>query len=131
MLKEKKASPGGELEYAVLAAVWDLGTATIRDLYDRVGAPDGLVYTTIAKVVDRLLAKRLLSRSRAPGVFVYRARVRRETIERAQLKEAIGRLVDRDSAPAMATLVDAVESLDPQLLDQLSKAVEERRSGRK
>jgi len=131
MMKNKRHTPGGELEYAVLSAVWELGRASIRDLHERVGAPNGLIYTTISKVVDRLVAKGFLSRSREGNTFVYRARVRRETIERAQLKETLGRLLMRETAPAMATLVEAVESLDPELLDELSKAVEDRRRGRK
>jgi predicted transcriptional regulator len=128
---DKKSGPGGELEYAVLATVWELGTATVRDIYERVGAPQGLIYTTVAKVVDRLAAKGLLSRSRARNAFVYRARVKRHTVERAHLKRSLSRLLGWDAAPAMATLVEAVESLDPELLADLSKAVEARRRRRK
>ena len=130
-MTEKKSAPGGDLEYAVLAAVWDLGSATVREIHDRVGEPTGLIYTTVAKVVDRLVAKGLLSRSKSGAAFTYRARVRRHTIERAHLRASLGRLLGRDAAPAMATLVEAVESLDPELLDDLSKAVEARRKNRK
>lgn len=130
-MTEKKSAPGGDLEYAVLAAVWDLGSATVREIHDRVGEPHGLIYTTVAKVVDRLVAKGLLSRSKSGAAFTYRSRVRRQTIERAHLRASLGRLLGWDAAPAMATLVEAVESLDPKLLDDLSKAVEVRRKNRK
>ena len=46
--------PADDLEYAVLRSLWELRKASVRDLHDRVGAPEGLVYTTTAKVVDRL-----------------------------------------------------------------------------
>ena len=124
----KRWVPGGELEQAVLATVWDRGTATVREIYDRVGAPNGLVYTTVAKVVDRLVAKGFLARSRAGRAFTYRARVRRETVDRAQLTATLDRILTlRDGAPAMATLVDAIEAVDPNLLDELSKAVQRKR----
>jgi len=41
--------PGGDLEYAVLAKLWELGTASARDIHDQVGEPTGLVYTTRPK----------------------------------------------------------------------------------
>jgi len=119
------------LEHAVLASVWDLERATVREIYERVGLPDGLVYTTIAKVVDRLVAKGLLKRKRAEKVFHYTASVRRETVGRAEWKATLERLAGWDAAPAMATLVEAVEALDPALLDDLSKAVEARRKRRR
>lgn len=128
----KRSVPGGELEQAVLATLWDRGTATVREIYDRVGAPNGLVYTTVAKVVDRLVAKGLLSRSPAGRAFTYRARVRRETVDRAQLTATLDRILTRrDGAPAMATLVDVIEAVDPELLDELSRAVQAQRKRRK
>ena len=54
--------PGGKLEYAVLVAVWEDGTATVRELHERVGVTLGLVYTTTARVLDRLHAKNLVAR---------------------------------------------------------------------
>lgn len=131
-LVAKRVGPGGELEQAVLAVVWERGTATIREIYERVGAPNGLVYTTVAKVVDRLVAKGLLARSAAGRAFTYRARIRRETVDRAQLTATLDRIFAvGDAAPAMATLVDAIEAVNPELLDELSKLVQARRKRRK
>jgi hypothetical protein len=47
--------PGGDLEYAVLAKLWEIGTASAREIHGHVGEPNGLVYSTTAKVLDRLL----------------------------------------------------------------------------
>src|SRR5215472_995646 len=119
--------PGGELEYAVLASLWRLGTATARDLHRLVGEPQGLVYTTIAKVLDRLTAKGLVARKRTGKAFVYRARIEQSVIELARARVALKGLLGSAPQPPMATLVEAVESLDPQLLDELEKAVAARR----
>jgi predicted transcriptional regulator len=56
--------PGGDLEYAVLAKVWELGSASAREIHEQVGEPAKLVYTTTAKVLDRLHAKHLVDRER-------------------------------------------------------------------
>lgn len=122
--------PGGELEYAVLSALFDCGSASGREIHERVGRPGGLVYTTIAKVLDRLFAKRLVRRKRVGKAFVYRPNLDREVLERARARDSLKWLAGPAPLPAMATLVDAVESLDPNLLDELAKAIAEKRKRR-
>lgn len=79
--------PADDLEYAVLSALWEFGTASVRELHERLGAPQGLVYTTIAKVVDRLREKGLIQRQRKGAAFQYQPRVARETVERARARQ--------------------------------------------
>ncbi|MGH8230017.1 MAG: BlaI/MecI/CopY family transcriptional regulator, partial [Steroidobacteraceae bacterium] len=62
--------PADELEYAVLAKLWELGNASVRELHDKLGGPQGLVYTTTAKVVDRLRDKGLIQRQPRGNAFV-------------------------------------------------------------
>jgi predicted transcriptional regulator len=123
------ALPGGDLEYGVLAALWELGSATPRDIHERVGEPKGLVYTTIAKVLDRLREKGLVSRMRSGRAFVYMPRVTREVIEQRRAKDAVRRMLGDKPRPAMAALVDAVEAVDPELLGELQRLVLARRRG--
>lgn len=126
-----KPLPGGELEYAVLSALIDAGHATVRDLHERVGAREGLAYTTIAKVLDRLHDKALVRRERAGIALSYTARISRAVLERSRAKRMLAQLLAAAPDPAVAGLVDAVESLSPDLLDQLAAAVEERRKARR
>jgi predicted transcriptional regulator len=125
------ALPGGDLEYAVLTAVWDSGTISGRDIYSRIGAPRGLVYTTVGKVLDRLHAKGLVARRRVGNAFVYTARVPRQRIDHARASETLRRLLGPDPEPAIATLVDAIEAIDPELIDELSRQVAARRRSRR
>ena len=115
--------PADDLEYAVLRSLWDLGNASVRDLHDRVGAPEGLVYTTTAKVVDRLRNKGLIERSRQGGAFVYAPRVEREVVERARARQLMDRFLGPGPHPAVAALVDAASDIDPALLDALERAI--------
>ena len=130
-MKRKPPLPGGELEYAVLLALWDLGPSSARDVHAKVGEPSGLVYTTTAKVLDRHQAKGLVSRRRAGKAFVYKAVVKQQALERARAIDLLGRLFGDTPRPTMATLVYAVESLDPELLDELGRAVATRRRSRR
>lgn len=122
--------PGGALEYAVLFSVCELGSASARDVYLRVGAAEGLAYTTIATVLERLQAKGLLARKRRGMAFVYRARIARRVVELTRARASLRQLLGPAPRPAMATLVEAMESLDPGLLDELERAVSARRRSR-
>ncbi|HKD69073.1 MAG TPA: BlaI/MecI/CopY family transcriptional regulator [Candidatus Binataceae bacterium] len=122
--------PGGDLEYAVLYTVCELGRASTRDVYKRVGEVPGLAYTTIAKVLDRLHAKRLVVRRRRGKIFVYRPAFARQLIEFTRARVSLSKLLGAAPGPAVATLVEAIESLDPALLDELERAVAARRERR-
>ena len=115
--------PSDALEYSVLAELWRVGTASVRELHERLGAPDGLVYTTTAKVVDRLRKKGLIRRQRKGKAFSYQPCIEREAVERARARNAVERLLGNAPRSAVAALVEAVDSVDPQLLNELERAV--------
>lgn len=123
--------PADDLEYAVLAELWQLGAASVRELHERLGARQGLVYTTTAKVIDRLRQKGLVGRQRQRkdkgNAFVYRSRVAREEVERARARSAVTRLLGATPRAAVAALVEAVDDADPALLEELERAVRARR----
>ncbi len=123
--------PADELEYAVLVKLWDLGAASVRELHEKIGGPEGRVYTTTAKVIDRLRDKGLLQRQRRGRAFVYTARVARPQVENARAKQALSRLLGATPYAAVAALVDAVDAFDPKLLDELERAVKARRRSKR
>jgi predicted transcriptional regulator len=122
--------PADDLEYSVLAQLWELGSASVRELHERLGEPEGLVYTTTAKVIDRLRGKRLIQRERHGKAFVYRPLIEREVVDSARAQHTVGRLLGATPHAAVAALVEAVEAVDPNLLDELERAVAARRSKR-
>ena len=120
--------PADDLEYSALSVLWELGTASVRALHERLGVPAGRVYTTTAKVVDRLREKGLITRERVAGGFVYRPAVDRLDIERARARQLVTRLLGSTPRAAVATLVDAVDEIDPVLLKELERAIRAKRS---
>jgi BlaI family transcriptional regulator, penicillinase repressor len=130
-VSEQRPLPGGRLEYAVLVAVWDGGTITAREVHDRVGAPHGLGYTTTARVLDRLHAKGLVARERSGKVWSYRAVAPRAEIDRARLARTLAGVLGGDHRPAVATLVAAIDDIDPGLLDELTRAIDALRRSRR
>jgi BlaI family transcriptional regulator, penicillinase repressor len=123
--------PGGDLEARVLETLWELDKATAREVHGRIGLPANLAYTTIATVLDRLHAKGLVRREREGKAFVYFPKVKKDVLDRARARDVINRLLGQDQKPAIAALVDAVESIDPELLDELARQVAARRRTRR
>lgn len=123
--------PSGDLEDSVLAAVSSLGQATGREVFVRIGEPKGLAYTTIAKVLDRLHDKGLLTRHQEQRKHVYKAVMAPRLLDRARIADVLDRLLGGEAEPIVASLVDAVEAHDPALLDRLAAEIARRRSSRR
>jgi BlaI family transcriptional regulator, penicillinase repressor len=127
---ERRWTPGGDLERAVLAALWARGEATARHLHEVIGEPRGLVYTTVARVLDRLVEKRIVARKRQGRAFVYRPLAQQHQTQRAMARTFLRQLVGDDPQPAVAALLGAMEDVSPELLDQLAAELAARKGER-
>jgi predicted transcriptional regulator len=113
MATERTAAGLGELEGAVLEAVWEQGEATVRELYARVGEPRRLAYTTILTVVQRLTKKGLLVRQPVLKPHTYTAAVDRDALAQLRAQELAGIMVHLGKAGAAAFIAEA-QRLDPE-----------------
>ena len=94
VLNRKQPSPplptGAELD--ILAVLWRLGAATVREVHEEIGKDNG--YTTTLKQMQLMTEKGLLVRSERFRSHVYEARVpkeqTRQQIARDLLKRAFG-----------------------------------------
>lgn len=121
----------GEQEHEILRVVWQLRECTVREVHARVGAPRGLAYTTVSTVLDRLHKKGFLARERSGKSLLYRPTKREGTVQKTRVRLFVERIFGDDPEPAVARLVDAVETYDPTLLDRLAKEIAARRRARR
>ncbi len=100
---------------------------SVRDVAARLNGP--WAYTTLMTTLDRLFKKNLASREPRGRAFAYRARLSRTDLGVQALKTAVSDIgAGTDTRElALAALVDALESHDPELLDSLDRLVRERR----
>mgnify|MGYP000990838164 FL=1 len=100
---------------------------SVRDVASRLNGP--WAYTTLMTTLDRLFKKKLASREPKGRAFVYRARLTRTDLGVHALKTAVSDIHSGTEARdlALAALVDALESHDPDLLDSLDRLVREKR----
>lgn len=123
MTQNTSKIPGGQLEQALLLALWQSGEQEMstRELFASVGQARGIVYTTVAKVLDRMYAKGMVARSRQGRAYYYRPLVEQGHTQRRLMRQALRGIIGEDPSPAVAALVGAIEDISPELLDALSE----------
>jgi BlaI family transcriptional regulator, penicillinase repressor len=114
----------GTAELEVLRVLWDLGTATVREVLAQL-QPRGrnVAYTTVQTFLTRLEQKGYVTADKKGLAFVYRPRVSREKISRSRLKSLLNELYDGAAGPLVLHLVSN-EKLTPAEMDQLQKLIE-------
>src|SRR5262252_4373209 len=117
----------GEKEYAVWRVVYRLGRCSVRQVHEAVGVPREVAYTTVATMLDRLFAKRVVHRERDGRSFWYWVSRRAVPSKRVPGRTLVARILGNGATSAIATLVDAVEAVDPALLDKLVAEIAARR----
>ncbi len=112
-------------ELDILAALWRLGMATVREIHDELGKDNG--YTTTLKQMQLMTGKGLLIRGERFGSHVYEASVPKEHTQRQiagdLLKRAFGGSARSLVMGALAAQSTSREELDEirSILDAFAK----------
>jgi len=108
----------GELESAVMAVLWDTGTAgvTAREVADALPGPE-LAITTVLTVLDRLQGKGMVTRVKDGRAHRYAATGTREEFLSGLMSDALDRSADRGAV--LARFVGSIGEADSDLLRSL------------
>jgi BlaI family penicillinase repressor len=117
-----------DAELSVLQVLWDLGTATVRELVERLYAESTLSFNaTVQKLLERLEAKKYVKRNRKVWPHQFSAVVQREALIARQLQSTADKLCAGALQPLITSLVKA-RGLSPEerqslrgLLDELDQ----------
>ncbi|MCB0215531.1 MAG: BlaI/MecI/CopY family transcriptional regulator [Chloroflexi bacterium] len=116
----------GELEAAVMDAVWSLEAATVAEVCARLGQDAN--YKTVTTVMNRLVAKGALRRRHTSSrAFVYSASESRAAFETRLSRRVAEGLLRDFGALAVAQFVDAMDAVDPELRARLETMVKSAR----
>ena len=115
-----------DAELAVLQALWERGSATIRQLTDAL-YPGGSAaqYATVQKLLERLDAKGCVRRDRRPWPHVFAATVDRDDLIGRRLRAVAEKLCGGSLTPLLTHLL-AVERLSPEERQELRAVLEGR-----
>jgi predicted transcriptional regulator len=110
----------GDLEAAVLDALWDHGELSTPDVFEAVGIPRRLAYTTILTILQRLTKKGLLVRRAGGRSHIYTPALTRDEFAERRGESLAVALVQVGAAGVSAFLSE-MQRLDPQAVAQFRK----------
>ena len=117
----------GELEAKLMEAVWALDRPNVKDVIDYLGGD--LNYKTTMTVLNRLVEKQILNRHKAGRFFVYTPTSSRDELLANVFDQMVrGMFGNEFRQIALAQMIETAESLDPQLLDDISRLIENKRT---
>ena len=102
-------------ELDILAVLWRLGTATVREVHDALGKDNG--YTTTLKQMQLMTEKGLLIRGERFGSHVYEASVPKEQTQR----QIAGDLLKRAFGGSARSLVMGALAAQPASREELEE----------
>jgi predicted transcriptional regulator len=127
-LRSTKGAPFtgiGSLEADILAVVWDLGKAKVRDVYEILRERRTIAYTTVMTVMNNLVKKNLLTQDRSGIAYEYTPAIPGREVAQTVLDSVVQRLLGGQRNVATAHLLGLKRDLTPDEFEQLrSWAVE-------
>jgi len=113
----------GDQELALLRFVADEGPLSVGDAAERFGVPRGLARSTVLTVMERLRAKKRLTRKRSGGVYLYASPERADALLSGVVRSFVETTLAGSLSPFVAYLSDSDQVTDAELaeLEQLVK----------
>lgn len=97
-----------DAELSVLQALWELGTATVRELVEKLYEESTLsLNATVQKLLERLEGKKCVKRDRKVWPHQFSATLKREELIARQLQTTADKLCEGEIHPLLTCLVKA------------------------
>jgi predicted transcriptional regulator len=117
----------GDLEAEILECVWDLGSASVKDVHQCLLERREIAYTTVMTVMSRLTAKGLLVSHPVGRAYVYQAAAGREEFCAGVVRDFMSDMLAGADRAVLAQFVDSVTERDVEQLDLLAQIIAEKR----
>ena len=117
----------GDLERAVLGALWAGGRHDVRAMHAEVGAARGITPNTVHSALERLVRKGLAERRKVGRAYAYAARVSRDEWLRGELRALVEAAPGADASLLVAAFADLTEHVDGARLAELEALLRARR----
>ena len=120
----------GPLEFEILNLIWDLGTATVKQVHEQILTnPDReLAYTSVTTVLNRLTKKGWLACDKQNRSFVWRPLVSREQANSLWAYDHLQQFLAVGNPDTVAAFAD---HLDQASVEQLEAIADKIRAARK
>ena len=115
-----------EVELELLRALWDKGSATVRELYEVVRQQRSLGYTSVLKTLQIMTDKGLVERTEAGKAHIYRAAASQEETQNQLLRDLSVRLF-AGSAAQLAMHALSMESASAEELEEIRRIIRQKK----
>ena len=116
----------GELEADIMRVVWQLGGATVKDVFEELYPDKHLAYTTIMTVMSRLANKNVLKQDRSGTAYMYTPNVSQEEMANSMITQVVEKVMGGRVAPVLSFLLNKGD-IDEEELDRIKKAIQDKK----
>lgn len=113
-----------EQELEIMKVVWELKTATVRDVYEALRERKGVAYTTVMTMMNILEAKGHLVKRPEGRAYVYEPSQARTQVISGMVQEFVDRVFDGAARPLVLSLLQE-RKLSKEDLDEISRLIGE------
>jgi BlaI family penicillinase repressor len=130
---KRKAGGAGDFprisdaEWVVLKAVWTLGTATAREVVEKIGGETDWKPKTIHTLLGRLVQKGAVASTKSGREYVFRPLVGEREYRLAASRSFLARVFDGEIAPFLSCLLERTR-LTRKEIDELKRILEDKGS---
>ncbi|MCA9275778.1 MAG: BlaI/MecI/CopY family transcriptional regulator [Phycisphaerales bacterium] len=128
MSRKSDSKKPTDAELAILGVIWDLGSATVREVHEVLSAESETGQTTVLKLMQIMVEKGLLNKDASVRPQVFSAAIPREKTQ----KQMLGHLLDGAFSGSPGNLVLQALSMresSPEELAQIRKMLDELEGG--
>ncbi len=101
----KNSRPLTNQELEIMKIVWDLGTTTVRDVYEALLERRKIAYTTVMTMMKILEQKKFLKRAGGERAYLYQPARPREQVIKSMVREFVDRVFNGSAEPLLVQLV--------------------------
>lgn len=118
-----------DAELAILRVLWELGSATVRQVHDVLLRERPTAYTTALKLLQIMTEKGLVRRNETDRTHVYHARLTEEQTQRQLVRDLLDRAFG-GSASKLVMQALAARRATPEELTEIRRLIEAPRDNR-
>jgi predicted transcriptional regulator len=112
-----------ELELEILKVLWHAGALPVRDVRDRLASFRDLAHTSVITIMNIMVKKGYLKRTRQGASYVYAACVTEADTARRFVGDLVNRVFDGSAASLMTYVVQTAD-IDAEELARLKRIID-------
>ncbi len=115
-----------EAEWDIIQVVWEQEPCAAPAVQEELVARKQWTYSTVKTLMDRMVAKGLLTTERVRNLILYRAAIRRDEAQRGELLRTVKRAFGGAFTPMMQFMLES-DTLSQKELDELQSMIQRKR----